>query len=86
MRIKGKTPGMAGLSKLSFKHSEALQHDGPRQERHMDGMRSGLTVVFVGFFVGVAIASIFAPNAAELLTRLLPGLMLIMGYYFGWKR
>lgn len=87
MRLKSKRCHAAGACNFSFEASNALRHGCHCQKRcHIDNMRHWLAAIFVCSVVAVAIASFFAPKAEEILTKLLPALMLILGYYFGWKR
>ncbi|MDQ1639227.1 MAG: hypothetical protein QOF62_2566 [Pyrinomonadaceae bacterium] len=52
----------------------------------MDTTRHWLAGVVVGSVVAVALFAVFAPKADEILSKLLPALMLILAYYFGRRR
>lgn len=84
MRFKSKERGRAGARKISFKQSNAVRHECPKQkECHMDSMRHWLAAVLVCSVVAVGLVAVFVPRADEILSKFLPALMLILAYYFG---
>lgn len=87
MRFKSKARGDTGTRKITFKQSNAVRHECPKQKRcHMDSMRHWLAAVLVLSVVSFGLGAVFVPRAEEILSKLLPALMLILAYYFGRRQ
>lgn len=85
-RFKSKERGCDSTRKISFKQSNAGRHLCPKQKWHMERMRHRLATVLVCSVGAVALAAVFVARADEILSKLLPALMLVLGYYFGSRR
>lgn len=87
MRFKSKASAHTGGRKISFKQRSAVRHGCPGQQGcHMESVRHSLAVVVVCSVVAVGLLAAFVPRADEILSKLLPALMLILAYYFGRRR
>lgn len=87
MRFKSKERDGAGARKISFKQSNSVRYECPKQKRcHMESMRRWLAALLVCSVVAVGLIAVFVPRADEIFSKLLPALMLILAYYFGRRR
>lgn len=86
MRFKSKERSGGCAGKISFKQSSTGRHACPEQKQcHLDRMRHWLAAVLVCSVLAVGLVAVFVPRADEILSKLLPALMLILAYYFGRK-
>lgn len=87
MRFKNKARGAGGPRKIGVKQGNVVRRGYPRRKlSHMNRMRQWLASILVCSVVTVALLAVFAPRADEILSKLLPALMLILAYYYGRKR